>query len=229
MLNVLFYSVVEVLSGLRADLSHVSHPAACSTESAWAANGAWEHLSRWNRSRRNGAEYFPASCRRATRLAICSRPSPSGRSSRTGAGAPMFFIGGLPALLTLFIRAKVKESDAWKAASQRKKELERLFRAVARELEAVPVSRRADGHDELHVARHAGPVSDVSSAPAAISTPRTTADRQRRFRWSARSSAELSWASIPTVVGRRRAMVTSALLGASPNSPVGLFVRRWSH
>jgi SHS family lactate transporter-like MFS transporter len=31
----------------------------------------------------------------------------------------MFFIGGLPALLTLFIRAKVKESEAWKAASAR--------------------------------------------------------------------------------------------------------------
>jgi len=29
----------------------------------------------------------------------------------------MFFIGGLPALLTLFIRAKVKESEAWKATS----------------------------------------------------------------------------------------------------------------
>ena len=28
---------------------------------------------------------------------------------------PMFFIGGLPALLVLFIRAKVKESEAWKA------------------------------------------------------------------------------------------------------------------
>jgi SHS family lactate transporter-like MFS transporter len=28
----------------------------------------------------------------------------------------MFFIGGLPALLTLFIRAKVKETKAWKAA-----------------------------------------------------------------------------------------------------------------
>lgn len=28
----------------------------------------------------------------------------------------MFFIGGLPALLTLFIRAKVKETEAWKAA-----------------------------------------------------------------------------------------------------------------
>ena len=25
----------------------------------------------------------------------------------------MFFIGGLPALLTLFVRAKVKETDAW--------------------------------------------------------------------------------------------------------------------
>jgi MFS transporter, SHS family, lactate transporter len=32
---------------------------------------------------------------------------------------PMFFIGGLPALLTLFIRAKVKESDAWKAVTAR--------------------------------------------------------------------------------------------------------------
>ena len=31
----------------------------------------------------------------------------------------MFFIGGLPALLTLFIRAKVKESEAWKASSAR--------------------------------------------------------------------------------------------------------------
>lgn len=29
----------------------------------------------------------------------------------------MFFIGGLPALLTLFIRTKVKESEAWKATS----------------------------------------------------------------------------------------------------------------
>ena len=29
----------------------------------------------------------------------------------------MFFIGGLPALLTLFIRSKVKESEAWKATS----------------------------------------------------------------------------------------------------------------
>jgi SHS family lactate transporter-like MFS transporter len=30
---------------------------------------------------------------------------------------PMFFIGGLPALLALFVRAKVKESNAWKATA----------------------------------------------------------------------------------------------------------------
>jgi MFS transporter, SHS family, lactate transporter len=32
---------------------------------------------------------------------------------------PMFFIGGLPALLTIFIRMKVKESDAWKSSGSK--------------------------------------------------------------------------------------------------------------
>jgi SHS family lactate transporter-like MFS transporter len=44
---------------------------------------------------------------------------------------PMFFIGGLPALLTLFIRAKVKESDAWKASAASKMHWRDYFRAVA--------------------------------------------------------------------------------------------------
>jgi SHS family lactate transporter-like MFS transporter len=43
---------------------------------------------------------------------------------------PMFFIGGLPALLTLFIRAKVKESDAWKAEAAARKSWHEYFRAV---------------------------------------------------------------------------------------------------
>lgn len=34
---------------------------------------------------------------------------------------PMFFIGGLPALLTLFIRAKVKEREAGKFTSWRER------------------------------------------------------------------------------------------------------------
>jgi len=43
---------------------------------------------------------------------------------------PMFFIGGLPALLTLFIRAKVKESGAWKAEAAARKSWRDYFREV---------------------------------------------------------------------------------------------------
>jgi MFS transporter, SHS family, lactate transporter len=43
---------------------------------------------------------------------------------------PMFFVGGLPALLTLFIRAKVKESDAWKAEAAARKSWRQYFREV---------------------------------------------------------------------------------------------------
>ncbi|MGH9725225.1 MAG: MFS transporter [Candidatus Acidiferrales bacterium] len=42
----------------------------------------------------------------------------------------MFFIGGLPALLTLFIRAKVKESDAWKSTAAARTTWASYFRAV---------------------------------------------------------------------------------------------------
>jgi MFS transporter, SHS family, lactate transporter len=44
---------------------------------------------------------------------------------------PMFFIGGLPALLTLFIRAKVKESDAWKAHAAKTIKWADYFRIVS--------------------------------------------------------------------------------------------------
>jgi SHS family lactate transporter-like MFS transporter len=45
---------------------------------------------------------------------------------------PLFFLGGLPALLTLFIRAKVKESDAWKASVASKPAWGTYFSAVVR-------------------------------------------------------------------------------------------------
>jgi MFS transporter, SHS family, lactate transporter len=44
---------------------------------------------------------------------------------------PMFFVGGLPALLVFFIRAKVRESDAWKAEAARKLGWREYWRAVA--------------------------------------------------------------------------------------------------
>ena len=43
----------------------------------------------------------------------------------------MFFVGGLPALLTLFIRAKVKESEAWKAVAVARKSWGEYFQLVA--------------------------------------------------------------------------------------------------
>jgi SHS family lactate transporter-like MFS transporter len=43
----------------------------------------------------------------------------------------MFFIGGLPALLVLFIRTKVKESEAWKAEAAAKLSWRGYWRAVA--------------------------------------------------------------------------------------------------
>ncbi len=44
---------------------------------------------------------------------------------------PMFFVGGLPALLVLFIRAKVKESDVWRAEAARRLSWRAYWRAVA--------------------------------------------------------------------------------------------------
>ncbi|HVB88451.1 MAG TPA: MFS transporter [Candidatus Dormibacteraeota bacterium] len=43
----------------------------------------------------------------------------------------MFFLGGLPALLTLFIRARVKESEAWRATVKTRKSWGAYFRDVA--------------------------------------------------------------------------------------------------
>jgi MFS transporter, SHS family, lactate transporter len=44
----------------------------------------------------------------------------------------MFFIGGLPALLTLFIRSKVKESPAWAASSSSHQDWGGYFRSIFR-------------------------------------------------------------------------------------------------
>ena len=59
---------------------------------------------------------------------------------------PMFFIGGLPALLTLFIRLKVKGERRVEGARRRREKLERLFPRRRGQLEAVRLSGRSDGH-----------------------------------------------------------------------------------
>ena len=77
----------------------------------------------------------------------------------------MFFLGGAPALLSLFIRAKVKESEAWQ---EHRTGLDHLPTVHLAALAAFPLPRAADDDDELHVARHAGHVSDVPPAAAAV-------------------------------------------------------------
>ncbi len=69
----------------------------------------------------------------------------------------MFWVGGIPALLALYIRTKVPESEAWKQ--------HRVTRTldgprIAWQTQvAQPVHDRADVHDELSLPRYPGPLS----------------------------------------------------------------------
>ena len=117
----------------------------------------------------------------------------------------MFFLGGLPALLSLFIRMRVKESEAW---HEHRTDWADLPRSLLSELAALLLPGAADDDDELHVARHAGHVSDAAAAPSA--TPRRASPTSRCCRWSARCSAGWSSATTPIASGRRRAMIIAA-------------------
>ena len=166
-------------------------------------------------ARRDGAACSPGCCRRAMRSAICSPRSRScvalsGHAAVDPANAwrYMFFIGGLPALLSLVRAArKVKESEAWHEHRTDWRDL----RAVAPSaLAALPVSRAAADRDGLHLARHAGHVSDLPAAAAALHVAAGRADAPC-CRWSARSSAGWCSATCSDRFGRRRAMIGGAL------------------
>ena len=98
-------------------------------------------------------------CKRAMRSAICSRRRASFLIFPHFGWRPLFFIGGAPALLTLYIRSKVPESKAW----------ERMRPAAGAICErdspqprTVRLPRCADDDDEPGFAWHAGHVSDFS-------------------------------------------------------------------
>ena len=118
MLNVIFYAVISVLSGLAPSyqvflLLRMLFGIGMGGEWGVGASLALEV------GVAEMAGCSPGCCRKATRWATCWRPSRSGScpvpsaATRTDGGASCSFIGGLPALLSLFIRAKVKESEAW--------------------------------------------------------------------------------------------------------------------
>ena len=69
----------------------------------------------------------------------------------------------------------------------------------------------ADGDDELHVARHAGHVSDVPADSSGFTSARGIADITMLSDASARSSAAWCSGYYSDRIGRRRAMVTRVL------------------
>ena len=75
---------------------------------------------------------------------------------------PLFFIGGLPALLALFVRARVKESAVWEK-SKRGSWLH-LWPKHRGAVEAISLHDSADDNHEPGISRYAGHVPDVPAA-----------------------------------------------------------------
>jgi SHS family lactate transporter-like MFS transporter len=124
---------------------------------------------------------------------------------------PMFFIGGLPALLTLFIRARVKESDAWKAEAAARKSWSDYFRSVASNWKRF-----------LYLVVLMAMMNFMSHGTQDL-FPNFL---QRQMHFNPRATAIVNVVSMVGAItggilvglfsdriGRRRAMVTSALLG----------------
>ena len=77
----------------------------------------------------------------------------------------MFFIGGLPALLSLFVLKRVKESEAWQ---EHRTDWRSYVRSLAHHLAAVSLSGAALDRDGLYFSRHAGSVPHVPDGAAEI-------------------------------------------------------------
>src|SRR5512140_3001473 len=112
MLDIIFYSIVEVLSGLAPNYAtflvlRLLYGVGMGGEWGVGASLTMESVApRW-RGILSGLlqQGYALGYMLAALIAYFVYPHWGWR--------PMFFIGGLPALLALFIRAKVKESPAW--------------------------------------------------------------------------------------------------------------------
>jgi hypothetical protein len=69
MIDIVFYSIVELLTAFAPNFGRFCCCAPCSG-SGWAANGAWVRRSRWNRCQRRRAVCSPEFCNKATPSAI---------------------------------------------------------------------------------------------------------------------------------------------------------------
>jgi SHS family lactate transporter-like MFS transporter len=210
MLNVLFYSIVEVLSGLAPTyrtflILRLLYGIGMGGEWGVGASLAIESVPVKRRGILSGVlqEGYALGNLLAAIAFWTVVPHWGWR--------PMFFIGGLPALLTLFIRAKVKESEAWKAASIKRTNWGDYFRAVA-----------ANWKRFLYLVLLIA-VMNVMSHGTQDLFPTFL---QRQLHFEARTTAVISVVSMVGAIvggivmgfysdrrGRRRAMITSTLLG----------------
>ena len=115
---------------------------------------------------------------------------------------PLFFLGGLPALLALFIRARVTESDAWRRA--RMPDWRCLRRRDRGQLADLPHHHAPDGDDEHDLARHPGPLPHLPGAELGARRPGPRAGDGRVDDRGARRGVLVGrWSDR---IGRRRAI-----------------------
>ena len=77
---------------------------------------------------------------------------------------PMFWLGGIPAFLALYISAKVPESEAWRR--HRAPSTGAVLRAVGDQWKLCALSSVADDVHDVPLARHAGPLSGLFAIAA---------------------------------------------------------------
>ena len=119
MLNIIFYAVMSVLSGLAPNyrlvpLLRMLFGIGMGGEWGVGASLALESVSpKWRGVLSGLLQEGYALGNLLAALAFRAGLVPLHAAHPDNAWRYMFFIGGLPALLSLFVRARVKESEAW--------------------------------------------------------------------------------------------------------------------
>jgi MFS transporter, SHS family, lactate transporter len=113
MLDIVFYSIIEVLSGLAPNYTvffilRLLYGIGMGGEWGVGASLAMESVPAKWRGVLSGLLQEGYACGFLLAAVVYSTVFPA------WGWRAMFFIGGLPALLSLFVRAKVKETDAWR-------------------------------------------------------------------------------------------------------------------
>ena len=208
LIDVVFYSVVEVLSGLAPSYGwflflRALYGIGMGGEWGVGASLAMEAVSSKRRGLMSGLlqEGYAFGYLLAAAAFFFIFPHFGWRA--------LFYTGGLPALLTLFIRAKVPESKAWERhrpqdASNRRRGPRQFWR--------IHLYGGADDDDEPDFAWHPGHVSDLPGAQRHLD-PHLVASMAIIYNIGAIGGG-LFFGEFSDRLGRRRAMVTAVVLAA---------------